>query len=136
MLGGFFAAAFLPFLVTGTWWSVVFLIIIVIIIYMNRPLAEVVEFSSTNQKITIKQEGLNAGDQSRVYALDELENFSLVEHEKKKGSFQIMMHFQSGMKVPMTEGFYFSPDAHAQRQLLTILCAFTGKPLEEEEKDE
>merc|ERR1712130_729689 len=128
MLGGFFAASFLPFLVTGSWWSVIFLIMVVIIIYMNRPLAEVVEFSSTDQKIVIKHEGFNASNQSRVYALEELECFSVVEHEKKKGSFQVVMHFQSGIQVPMTEGFYFSPKAEAQHQLMNMLCNFTGKP--------
>ena len=125
-----FGLSFGPLLITKSPWSLLFTAMIFIVIYLNRPLTEVVEFSLQSQTVRQKLTGINPGKGVRVYSLEQLQRFSIEESLKKKGAYRLLMEFESGIVVPFTKDFHFSPNAIAQRTLAAQIASFTEKPFE------
>uniref|UniRef100_A0A7S4IVF5 Rho-GAP domain-containing protein n=1 Tax=Vannella robusta TaxID=1487602 RepID=A0A7S4IVF5_9EUKA len=124
LMGLFSACSLIPLFISFSAMTVVFSIMILAIIYINSPRKEIIIINKTNKTIRKEIRTISAPTVARVHSLDEFQRLAVEQSEKKNGAYRLIMEFKNGITMPVTEGFFFSEKAIAQRAVAAKLKAF------------
>ena len=120
-----FSFGFIPLLLSFSILSFVFLIMVAMITYFNVPQKEIISFNKNSKTITKETKGIrNNGNSKRVHSLEDFIRFSVEQSEKKNGAYRLMLEFNQGITIPMTDAFYISEKAVAQKAVAYKVTAF------------
>jgi len=122
LLAVFFVLSFIPMLISFGVSSIGFCIMVAFILYLNAPQKEVLIIDKSKNIITKEYQGNNPS--KRVHSLDEFQRFAVEQSEKKSGAYRLVLEFGNGMVLPVTDGYYFSEKAVAQRTVALKLSSF------------
>lgn len=122
---GLFCMGFIPVFVYFSLLSIAFCLMVAVIVYLNCPQKEIISFHKTAKTITKETQGIRKTLTTKlVHDLDEFHRFSVEQSQKKNGAYRLILEFAKGMTIPMTESYYFSEKAVAQRAVACKVTAF------------
>lgn len=126
----------IPALWSFTMLNVAFGVMALCIAFLNYPLKEVIVFSKMNNIIQKEVHSAPLQGFTRIFMLDAFTHFKLEESKEKKGAYRLVLRFDTGIDVPLTEIYYFSPNGNAHKKLAEKIMSFLGKDDEIELEEE